>query len=260
MMLTPFTDPQLVKKRSAARAAWATTNAIPYSDFRLPRALTDVGVIAETFQPDNPLAEIFPDVEPSADMGNMLLSPDGALAYRRAIVPRDEGLPIVSSPSMWQDDGRVYFTDDIIVPTLLFQRKPDTRWTVWMGLTPFELRSQQSGIRAATKHVVLGGLGMGWLLSQIVKKPTVKSVVVIEQDRNLIDWFGQQLCDALPKVQLVCGDVWEEARKYDKNCRFILDVWPSHGDAEWDCNLADLRRDGYHCWAWGSPRGPRRYR
>jgi hypothetical protein len=261
MFTLPFMNPVHQMERMRARAASAMRSAVPYAEFKLPRGCYDCGIVAETFKPENPLANIFPDVEPvkGTATDGMLLSPDGSLAYCLRVLPKGSGLPIASSNSLWIDDARVFFTEDIVVPTLLFLKTNGVRgWTPWMSLTPFELLTQRSGVRAATKHVVLAGLGMGWLLRQIAAKRTVKSITVIEKDQQLIDWFGQRVCDETPKTTLVCADFWEVARDYDKEHRFIVDVWPGHGEAAWDHRLEALREDGYRCWAWGSPRGSKR--
>lgn len=260
IMLHPFMNPERQMQMAQHRAECAMARAIPYAEFKLPRTASDVGIIAGSFNPDNPLTDIFPDA-PTVEGRNtedMLRSPDGSLAYCLRVLPKGTGLAISSAVDLYSDDGRAYFTEDIAIPTLMF-RDETVRcgWTPWMSLTPFELKSQQSGIRAATKHVVLGGLGMGWLMRQIAAKPTVKSITVVEKDDNLIDWFGQRLCDETPKVSIMHGDIWNVARDFDKDCRFILDIWPNHGGASWDRNLQELRDDGYRCWAWGSPRGKR---
>ncbi len=35
---------------------------------------------------------------------------------------------------------------------------------IWMSLTPMEMMTQRSGVQAARGTVVIGGLGLGWLL------------------------------------------------------------------------------------------------
>lgn len=266
MMMLPFLPGaeqiDRMKKQMKARAERAMKNAIPYDQFKIPKKMMDVGILAETFNPENPLESIFPGVPvdpgPTEPVG--IVDPSGTLRYCRKPFPRGSGLQLVVSENMWMDDGRLFFTDDVVVPTLEYKRPDFEKWHVWMSLTPSELASQNSGIRAATKDVVLVGLGMGWLFKQIVKKKTVKSVVVIEKDKNLLDWFGTKLCESEEKVvDIICDDFFNKdsdwPHRFEKGTRFILDIWPGFGDAAWDHRLEQLRSTGWKGWAWGSPRG-----
>jgi len=263
MMLPLFSDPARIERQMKARAERAMRNAIPYDQFKIPKRMMDMGIIAETFNPENPLESIFPDVEPTTNLNEPdgIIDPSGTLRYCKKVFPKGAGLQLVVSESMFMDDGRLFFTDDVIVPTLEYKGGSDwKKWHVWMSLTPSELSSQNSGVRAATKDVVLVGLGMGWLLKQIVKKKTVKSVVVIEKDQNLLDWFGDKLCEEEDKVvDVICDDFFNKEsdwpHRFEKGTRFILDIWPGFGDAAWDHRLEQLRSTGWKGWAWGSPRG-----
>ena len=264
-MFIMFSDPDEVRRRMESRARRAMENAIPYDQFKLPKRVEDVGIIAETFKPENPLESIFPDVQVDEDPWKPggLVDPSGTLRYRRSRFPKLYGLPIVSSQSFYVDDGRAFFTGDVVIPVLEHKREGWREWKVWMSLTPMELHTQNSGIRAATKKVVIAGLGMGWLFRQIAKKKTVKEIVVIEKDRNLLDWFGVKLCEQEEKVvDVVCDDFFNEEsdwpHRFGKDTRFILDIWPGLGDAAWDFRLKKLRAEGWKAWAWGSPRGSRR--
>lgn len=55
----------------------------------------------------------------------------------------------------------------------------------WMSITPMELESHITHVLEATGDVLVGGLGMGYYITQIVSKPDVKSVVVIEKDMEV---------------------------------------------------------------------------
>lgn len=255
-----FEDPEKARQRAVRRAESALARKLPWPEVRPVRAdrttAEDVGIIADTYAPHNPLAAIFPEVKAP---GENVVSPSGTLRYELRRLPLYAGLPIAAGGD-YTDGARAFFDAEIAIPTLHY-RKPTThnpeKWETWMGLTPLEMWSQRSGIRAATGDVVLGGLGMGWLLSEIAAKPTVKSIVVVESDRALLDWFGRQLCATLPKVKdVICADVFAVAQKLDTGkARFILDIWPGASDAKWDRRLRELRATGARCWAWGSPRG-----
>jgi hypothetical protein len=260
-----FEDPAKAAERRVARAQRALAKKQPWPEVKPVRpdaVWEDVGIIADTFAPHNPLAAIFPDVVVGIEDG--VESPDGRLRYVRQPLPLYHGLPVGQSRSDYGGDSRAYFDAEIDVPALHYRSRFEGctagRWEVWMGLAPLELWTQRSGIKAATGDVVLGGLGMGWLLSEIAAKPSVKSIVVVERDKMLLDWFGRRLCAALPKVKdVLCADVFEVAERFDYGkTRFVLDIWPTLGDAKWDRRLEKLRNDGARCWAWGSARGAQR--
>lgn len=256
-MFPMFEDPVKTRERAVRRAQRALEHKVPWPEVkpvRYDRVSDDVGVVASTYVVHNPLAEIFPDV--GADG---IVDPSGTLRYTTKPLPLYSGLIIGSSPADYGGDSKLYFDADMLLPTLHYLRNATDTWHPWMGLTPLEMWSQRSGIMAAQGDVILGGLGMGWLLSQIAAKRTVKSIVVVEKDKNLLDWFGTKLCEGIPKVKAVVhSGVFEyaDSRRDDyASLRFILDIWPDLGDAKWDRRLKRLRALGATCWAWGSPRG-----
>lgn len=247
-MLMLFFNPKKERAAMLARAERAVAFKKPWHELRAPRAQVDMGIIASTFAADNPLDEIFTDVPEKG------ITFENRLRYEKRVLPFGTGLPIRSAPTMWHDHARAFFDEEIKIPTLSFL--DNFEWKPWMSLVPMELWTQASGIQASTGHVVLGGLGMGWLLRQIAKKPSVKKITVIENDEGLLNWFGYEVCRRTPKVDEVrCGDFWEHAQSFDtKKVRFIADVWKSFGEAEYDSKLIALRARGAKVWAWGSAR------
>ena len=47
------------------------------------------------------------------------------------------------------------------------------RHDAWMSITPFEIESQEIGIRLAHGHVLIFGLGMGWAAAACAALPAV---------------------------------------------------------------------------------------
>jgi hypothetical protein len=252
--LNPFRSIQDDKKMRERRAKAALADKKSWEGLKPPGGRRDIGIIASTFRCENPLAKIFPKVPKDG-----LVYKD-RLRYQLRDLPLYSGLEISGSPDLYHDGGRAYFDEPIQIPVLHY--RTDNRWKgvdgwdTWMSITPHEMWSQRSGVQAATGRVILGGLGMGWLLRQISKKPTVKSIIVIEKDADLLEWFGKRVCAETPKVtDIICGDYWEHAHKMDlKKDRFIADIWPGHSDAEHDRDLAKLRATGAKVWAWGCVR------
>lgn len=84
----------------------------------------------------------------------------------------------------------------------------------WMSITPMELESHITHVLEATGDVLVGGLGMGYYITQIVSKPDVKSVVVIEKDMEVIEAYDK-LMKTNPtyfsnnKLTILHGDLFE---------------------------------------------------
>lgn len=234
---------------------------LPFEDIPPPAGFSkkDVGIIASSFRPHNPMEEIFPDsvLLPSID-GKLaaIHNLKGTLRYVKLTLPLGMGLAISSARDLYDDSARAFFDEEIRIAALHFRLSPESDWDVWMSLAPIEIWSLRSGIRAATGNVVLGGLGMGYMLSQIAAKKSVKSITVVERDKALLDWYGYDLCKKYDKVvDVIQGDVFDAAYGFDfATTRFILDIWLAHRDASYDTRLRDLRGRGANAWAWGAPR------
>lgn len=65
-------------------------------------------------------------------------------------------------------------------------RKKSTQ-EVWMSTAPMERESQSHHVFAARDTVLVGGLGLGAVLWALLRKETVKRVVVVERDPVVID-------------------------------------------------------------------------
>jgi hypothetical protein len=100
---------------------------------------------------------------------------------------------------------------------------------IWMSLTRMEVESQMMHIAAAKGHVVVGGLGMGFALFNIIRKPEVTKVTLLEVDPEIIQlmdrvtywnrWPGYE------KVEIVMGDA-RDFKPHDPVDYMFLDIWP----------------------------------
>lgn len=59
-----------------------------------------------------------------------------------------------------------------------------------MSNTPMEIRSNQPIIKAATGRVLINGLGLGMVLTAILRKPHVCDVTVVEKSADVIKLCG----------------------------------------------------------------------
>lgn len=105
--------------------------------------------------------------------------------------------------------------------------------TLWMSLTPRELESQAHHALYARGHTVVMGLGMGVLLYNIIQRPEVEKVTVVESDRRVVELLHQiadpESWNGWEKVQIVIADAltW----KPDDPVDFLtVDIWEKLGD------------------------------
>jgi hypothetical protein len=193
-------------------------------------------------------------------------SPQGSFAYMNCQVAAGTEIPLFGGKRL----KRVVFNGPVTVPALIdltrwsdegdpFPQKTPLRQrvihgNVWMSLTPGEMISQRSGVQRARGKVVVGGLGLGWFLRKVCDKPEVEEVVVVEQSRELLDWYGFDLCKRDPKVsEVICDDIYSQIGKHGPRATYLLDIWPLFCGAELDSALSKARkRHGpERIWAWG---------
>ncbi len=77
-----------------------------------------------------------------------------------------------------------------------------------MSLTPLELQSHINPIHWANGKVLIAGLGLGYYLNQIKDKPSVNSILVIEQNPDVIEAYFTQFPQH-PKVEIREGDIFD---------------------------------------------------
>jgi hypothetical protein len=124
---------------------------------------------------------------------------------------------------------------------------------VWMSLTPMEMMTQRSAVKMASRTVVIGGLGLGWLLRKVCEKPDVERVIVVEKSQELLDWYGYRMCGRFEKaVEVICDDIYRQMGKHGIAARYLLDIWHLFSGAASDHRLDPFRRKfKRRLWAWG---------
>lgn len=112
--------------------------------------------------------------------------------------------------------------------------------------------------RQAETRVLLGGLGVGFTLAEVLRHEHVTGVGVVEIEPAIVDWqrshlgrFSGDGCDD-PRVRLVCADLvgWlpsQEPRGYDVVCLDVDNgpqwtVMPANAVLYTDAGIAALRR------------------
>lgn len=128
----------------------------------------------------------------------------------------------------------------------------------WMSMTPMEIESQEIGVRAATGHTVVMGMGMGWAAVNAALRPEVTRVTVVELDPDVIEvnrrigLFAQLPADAVAKIVLVNADALE-FRTQEPADTLMTDIWlPINGDERMEQSRVMARNTGARrVYVWG---------
>jgi hypothetical protein len=100
----------------------------------------------------------------------------------------------------------------------------------WMSISPLEIESEEIGIRAASGHVLIFGLGLGWAAAATACLPAATRVTVVERDREVIalhqalDIFAQLEPEARAKLDIVEGDAFAYLPSASVDL-IIADIW-----------------------------------
>lgn len=86
---------------------------------------------------------------------------------------------------------------------------------IWMRLTPLEIQASYFAIRMAKGKVGVVGLGLGYVIEEMAKKPEVEEIVVYEISQEVIDLYYNNFPEN-SKIKVVCCNAFEaESRKFD---------------------------------------------
>lgn len=159
-------------------------------------------------------------------------SPGGSFRYCVRLQRR--GHPLLT---WWGDQvGTVVFDGDVIIPALYQARTEDEpgrgRWreSPWMSLTPAELMTLRPGTRMAKGRVVVAGLGLGHQLIEVSKRLQVKRVILVERNRELVDWLLPVVRKHVRKpLEVVVGDAYAEIPKLKADVA-LIDIFPRYGE------------------------------
>lgn len=146
-------------------------------------------------------------------------------AYRAGSVGKWRCRP---TPKMDHLTTGYFLAHKVQAPGWMFTRSG----TIWMSLTKMEIESQMHHIAAAHGHTVIAGLGMGFVLFNILAKPEVTKVTLLEIDPEVValmdrvtDW---RKWPGVEKLTIVMGDAteWETGQAVDF---LYADIWEHLG-------------------------------
>ena len=102
---------------------------------------------------------------------------------------------------------------------------------VWMSLNPNEIETMKPYIAKAKGNVLVLGLGMGYVPYMVSLKEEVKSVTIIEKDKEIIELFKKALLPLFPNKHII-KIIEDDAIRY-----------LNKKEATYDCIFADLWHD-----------------
>ena len=100
---------------------------------------------------------------------------------------------------------------------------------VWMSLNPNEIETMKPYIAKAKGDVLVLGLGMGYVSYMISLKEEVKSITIIEKDKEIIELFKKALLPLFPnknKIKIIEDDAIRYLNKKEATYDYIFaDLW-----------------------------------
>ena len=123
-----------------------------------------------------------------------------------------------------------YFEKDFVYPAIIKDER------IWMSIIPHEINTMKEPIKRAHGNVLVLGLGLGYYLFHILEKKEVKSVDVVEFDKNVISLFNKHLIGLFPhkeKINIIYDDAIKYLANNNKKYDYIFsDIWHNVADGE----------------------------
>ena len=84
-----------------------------------------------------------------------------------------------------------------------------------MSNTPAELSDHMAFINKAHGHILISGLGIGMVISKLLKKDNIESITIIELNKEVIELVGDTYKH--PKVKIINDNIfkWKPDKHYD---------------------------------------------
>lgn len=102
---------------------------------------------------------------------------------------------------------------------------------VWMSLNPNEIETMKPYITKGKGDILVLGLGMGYVPFMLAAKGDVKSVTIIEKDKEIISLFNSLIYPFFPhkeKIKIIDDDALKFLQKLEKKPSFdyiFADLW-----------------------------------
>ena len=104
---------------------------------------------------------------------------------------------------------------------------------IWMSLNPNEILTMKPFIDKGKGHVLVLGLGMGYVPFMLANKKEVKSITIVEKDQEIINLFKSLIFPKFinkDKINIVKDDAIEYAKNHNRFDYIFADLWHSPED------------------------------
>ena len=144
---------------------------------------------------------------------------------------------------------------------LLTKRVPEdptnSEWCVMMTDAPYEIRSSMEFIENARGNVLVAGLGLGATLLPVLRKHSVKTVLVLEKNPDVIALVSKHILRQRGGKKLAIeqadAHTWRPGKRFARARwdTIWLDIWPDVSVG----NLIDMRALRRRFARWVAPKG-----
>ena len=107
---------------------------------------------------------------------------------------------------------------------------------IWMTVTPNEVETMKEPVEKARGNVLTYGLGLGYYAYMVSNKNEVRSVTIVEKDRDIIELFAEKILPQFPakaKIKIINDDAFAHAANHLANDDFdfvFTDLWHDVSD------------------------------
>ena len=99
---------------------------------------------------------------------------------------------------------------------------------IWMSLNPNEIETMKPYIEKGKGNVLVLGLGMGYVSYMLARKEDVRSVLIVERDKDIINLFKSLIWPNFAhkeKIKIIEGDAIEYVKKNNQFDYIFADLW-----------------------------------
>ncbi len=99
---------------------------------------------------------------------------------------------------------------------------------IWMSLNPNEIETMKPFINKGKGHVLVLGLGMGYVPYMLSLKKEVKSITIIEKDKDVIELFSKLIWPKFvnkEKIKIIKDDAIKYVEKNHQYDYIFADLW-----------------------------------
>lgn len=179
----------------------------------------------------------------------------GKFTIKNEIMPKNKPITIVSlrDAYLWNFKPlKVVFSDDYILAKLVHKKKG-----TMMSTHPQELFQMHVGIDNAHGDVLIGGLGLGYVVLKIAEKKNVKSVTVVELRKEVVDLISPYMKNK--KIRIVNDDIYNFIKETNLTFDYCyFDIHYGTGENTYIDTIIPLRISAHqhlkgkfkiYCWA-----------